>query len=40
VLAVQPWRPLSTVERDAGAAEAESPPLPGLDKRVAVRWDD
>jgi hypothetical protein len=39
VLTVQPWRPLSPAERDAVAAEAESLPLPGLAKRVAVRWE-
>lgn len=38
-LTVQPWRRLSRGERDAVTAEAESLPLPGLDRRVAVRWE-
>lgn len=40
VLTVRPWCPLSPTERDAVAAEAESLPLPGLDRRVSVRWED
>jgi hypothetical protein len=40
VLTVQPWRALSPAERDAVAVEAESLPLPGLDRRVTVRWDE
>jgi hypothetical protein len=40
VLTVQPWRRLSPAEREAVAAEAESLPLPGTTRRVAVRWDD
>jgi len=40
VLTVQPWRRLSRVVRDAVAAEAESLPLPGLERRIVVRWDD
>jgi len=39
-MTVQPWRRLSGAERDAVAAEAESLPLPGIRKRVVVRWDD
>ena len=39
VLAVTPWRELSPTERDAVAAEAESMPLPGIDRPIAVRWD-
>jgi hypothetical protein len=38
VLAVTPWRELSPAERDAVAAEAESMPLPGIDRPIAVRW--
>jgi hypothetical protein len=38
-MTVQPWRPLSRAERDAVAAEAESLPLPGMARRIAVRWD-
>jgi winged helix DNA-binding protein len=40
VLTVQPWRRLSPAERDAVAAEAASLPLPGITRRIAVRWDD
>jgi len=40
LLTVQPWRQLSPAERDAVAAEAESLPLPGIDRRITVRWDD
>lgn len=40
VLTVQAWRALSPAERDAVAAEAESLPLPGLDRTVTVRWAD
>jgi Winged helix DNA-binding domain len=36
---LQPWRPLSPAEREAVAAEAESWPLPGLERRIVVRWD-
>jgi len=39
VLTIQPWRRLSPAERDAVAAEAESLPLPGIDRQIAVRWD-
>jgi hypothetical protein len=31
---------LSVAEQDAVAAEAESLPLPGIDRRITVRWDD
>jgi hypothetical protein len=37
---VQPWRPLSRAERDAAAAEVESLPLPGIQGRIVVHWDD
>ena len=37
---VRPWRRLSQTERDAVVAEAESLPLPGVDRRITVRWDD
>jgi len=40
LLALQPWRRLSSAERDAIAAEAESLPLPGIDQWITVRWDD
>jgi hypothetical protein len=38
IMTVQPWRTLTEAERDAVVAEAESLPLPGLDRRVTVRW--
>jgi Winged helix DNA-binding domain len=40
VLTLQPWRRMSPAERDAVAAESESLPLPGIDRRITVRWDD
>jgi hypothetical protein len=38
-LTIQPWRRLSRAERDAVEAEADSLPLPGIEGRIAVRWD-
>jgi len=40
LLTLQPWRRLSPAEKDAVAAEAKSLPLPGIDRRITVRWDD
>lgn len=37
---IQTWRRLSRAERDAVEAEAESLPLPGVEGRITVRWDD
>lgn len=39
-MTIQPWRPLSRGERDAVAAEAASLPLPGIQGRIVVRWDN
>jgi hypothetical protein len=39
IVTVQPWRPLERAEREAIEAEAESMPLPGIDRQIAVRWD-
>jgi hypothetical protein len=39
-MTVQPWRRLSQAERDAVAAEVESLPLPGLQGRIVLRFDD
>jgi hypothetical protein len=39
-MTIQPWRPLSGGEREAVAAEAASLPLPGIQGRIVVRWDD
>ncbi|CAN5715590.1 hypothetical protein BH18CHL1_BH18CHL1_04390 [soil metagenome] len=37
---IEPWLPLSSAERDAVAAEAEPLPVPGLQGRILVHWDD
>jgi len=39
-MTIQPWRRLSQAERDAIAAEVESLPLPGIQGRIALRFDD
>jgi DNA glycosylase AlkZ-like len=39
-LTVQTWRRLSPAERDAVEAEAAGLPLPGVEGRIVVRWDD
>jgi hypothetical protein len=39
-MTIQPWRPLSGGEREAVASEAASLPLPGVQGRIVVRWDD
>jgi hypothetical protein len=39
-LTIQPWRQLSRAERDAVDAEAEGLPLPGIEGRIVVHWDD
>jgi hypothetical protein len=38
-LSVQPWRRLSSAEREAVEAEAAGLPLPGIQGSVTVRWD-
>jgi hypothetical protein len=40
IMTVQPWERLSPAARDAVVAEAESLPLPGIEGRVVVRWDE
>jgi winged helix DNA-binding protein len=40
VVEIQAWQRLSTAERQAVEAEAESLPLPGLSGQIVVRWDD
>lgn len=40
VVEIQTWRRLSSAERQAVEAEAESLPLPGLSGQIVVRWDD
>lgn len=37
---IQPWRGLSTAERDVVTAEAESLPLPGIKGSLVVHWND
>jgi hypothetical protein len=37
---IQTWRRLTRAQRDAVAREAASLPLPELEGRVVVRWDD
>ncbi len=39
-VSIQSWRRLSRVARDAVQAEAESLPLPGVQGRIVVRWED
>ena len=39
-LTIQSWRRLSRAERDAVEAEGESLPVPGVEGRTVVRWDD
>jgi Winged helix DNA-binding domain len=39
-MTIQPWRRLSPAERDAVAAEAASLPLPGIQGRIVVRFND
>lgn len=38
-LTLQTWRRLAPSERDAVEAEAAALPLPGVEGRIAVRWD-
>jgi hypothetical protein len=40
VLTARPWQRLSAAQREAVAGEAESLPIPGIKKRIVVRWDD
>jgi hypothetical protein len=39
-LTMTPWTRLSRAKRDAVEAEAAGLPLPGVEGRVAVRWDE
>jgi hypothetical protein len=39
-LTVQPWTRLSKAKRDAVEAEATSLPLPGVEGRIVVSWED
>jgi hypothetical protein len=39
-MTIQPWRRLSPAERDAVAAEAASLPLPGIQGRIVVRFNN
>ena len=40
IVSIQHWRRLSRTEREAVEAEAASLPLPNLQGRIVVRWDD
>lgn len=39
-LSIQRWRRLTRAERDAVETEAQSLPLPGIQREIVVRWDD
>lgn len=39
-LTIAPWRRLSRAERNAVEAEAQSLPLPGIERQIALRWDE
>jgi len=39
-VAIQSWRRLTRAERAAVEAEAALLPLPGLERQIAVRWDE
>lgn len=40
VLTIQPWRCLSSPQRDAVETEASALPLPGINRPMEIRWDD
>ncbi len=40
VLTIQPWRRLTSPQRQTVEAEANSLPLPGIDRPVEIRWED
>jgi hypothetical protein len=40
LVTIAPWRRLTREERDALGTEAASLPLPGLQARIALNWDD
>jgi hypothetical protein len=37
---IEPWRRLTSAERESLAAEAEHLPTPGVEGRIALRWED
>jgi hypothetical protein len=39
-MTVQPWRRLSSAERDAVAAEVQALPISGIRGRIVLHWDD
>ena len=39
-LTITPWRRLAREKREAVEAEAQTLPLPGVEGRIAVRWED
>jgi hypothetical protein len=38
-LSIETWRRLTRAEREAVEAEAQSLPLPGVERQISVRWD-
>ena len=40
VLTIQVWNPLSKAQIEAVEVEAASMPLPGIDRRMSVRWEN
>jgi hypothetical protein len=38
-MTIEPWRRLTRKERDTVEAEAAALPLPGVEKKIIVRWD-
>jgi len=40
VLTIHPWRRLTADERRSVEIEADSLPLPGLDRPIDVRWTE
>jgi DNA glycosylase AlkZ-like len=38
-LSIESWRRLPRAEREAVEVEAQSLPLPGLDRQIAIRWE-
>jgi hypothetical protein len=39
LLTIRPWRRLSRTQRDAVEAEADSLPLPSINRPMDIRWD-
>jgi hypothetical protein len=39
-LSIERWRPMTPAEREAVEAEAAALPLPGIEGRIEVAWED